>query len=289
MTALWTILASAALTAPAVQEAAPPPADTSLEISLLTGVWFARLGGTTAAPGNNAEIDLAVQLGLEDSEPTLNVELGVRKSQVWELYFGGFRFETDHAGTFLGNGTFGGVVLNNGDPFTASFELTSVSMELLYTAWRPFADDAWWRNTYAPDMDNHNPDGRYTADVRFSPMFGMRWLDVDQTVAAGGGTAETGGEWLAVYVGLDVELDYRPPDPIPLLDMFQLKASFAMGPAVGGDGGYMWQVRGGLTVQFTEILGVTIGYRLVELDVENDDYFLHGGLQGLFLAASLRF
>jgi len=34
---------------------------------------------------------------------------------------------------------------------------------------------------------------------------------------------------------------------------------------------------------------VLIGYRLIELDVENDDYSMDGGLQGLFLAGSFRF
>ena len=289
MTALWTILASAALTGPALQETAPLPPETGLAFTLQTGVWFPRLGGVSAAPGSNAEVDLALQLGLEDSSPTLNVELGVRKDGKWELYFGGFRFETDHAGPFQGSGTFGGIMLSQGDPVVASFELLSFSAELHYTAWRPYADDASWRNKFAPDMDNHNPDGRYTIDLRFSPMFGMRWLDVDQAITAGAATVKTGGEWVAAYAGLDIELDYRPPEPIPMLKLFQLKLNFAFGPAFGGTGGSMWQVRGGLTVQFTEMFGATFGYRLVELNVENDDYSFDGGLQGLFLAASLRF
>jgi len=34
---------------------------------------------------------------------------------------------------------------------------------------------------------------------------------------------------------------------------------------------------------------VSFGYRLLELDVENDDYKFSGGLQGLFAGLSITF
>lgn len=301
MTAICTVLAATVLATSAAREPdaamAPPdpraPADLdpapSLQVSLLAGVWLPRLGGTSESPSGGSEIDLATQFQMEDMEPTLNIELGIRKNEIWELYFSGFSFETDYSGLFRGTGTFGGIALAPGDPFQSSFKLTSVSFELLYTPWRPYADGHWWRNKYVPHLQNRNADGRYTVDLRFSPIFGMRWLDVDQTLDAGGMRVDTGGEWLAAYVGLDMEMDYRPPNPIPGLAMFQVKAGLALGPALGGNGGFMWQVRAGLTVQFTDLLGAMFGYRLVELNVENDEYSLNGGLQGLFIAATLRF
>ena len=86
-----------------------------------------------------------------------------------------------------------------------------------------------------------------------------------------------------------LELNYRPEERIPGLALFRIQAAVAGGPAFGGDGGGMWQVRAGITVGFTEMLGVMIGYRLVELNVDNGPYTFNGGLQGLFLAGSLRF
>jgi hypothetical protein len=138
-------------------------------------------------------------------------------------------------------------------------------------------------------MDNRTADGRYIVDVRISPMFGLRYLDIDQKLTASGVRETTGGEWLAVLLGADFTLEYRPEERLPFLDMFGLQASLSVGPAFGGDDGVAWQVRGGLTFQFTENVGVLIGYRLVELDVENDDYSLDGGLQGLYFAGSIRF
>ncbi len=247
---LWTVLAAAALAGSDLQE--PPqdlkPAASSLEISLLAGVWIPRLGGTSASPSSGGDIDLATQFQMEDSEPTLNIEVGVRKDDVWEMYFGGFGFETGHTGTFLGSGTFGGIALTPGDPFSSSFKMTSVSFELLYTAWRPYADGSKWRQKYAPNIDNHNPDGRYTVDLRFSPMFGMRWIDVDQSLASGASLVETGGEWLGIYAGMDFELNYRPPDPIPALAMLQFKGSFDLVHAMGGNVFFMLQVRAVMTV-----------------------------------------
>ena len=44
-----------------------------------------------------------------------------------------------------------------------------------------------------------------------------------------------------------------------------------------------------MTASITKNFGLMIGYRLVELDVEDGDYKLDGGLQGLFFAGSLQF
>ena len=118
----------------------------------------------------------------------------------------------------------------------------------------------------------------------------VRFVDVEQTITlVDGSRAEADGEWVGVLGGLQITLDYRPEQHVPGLRMLRMQASLGVGPALGGDGGIMWQVRGGLTLQVTEQLGFMFGYRLLELDVENDDYALDGGLQGLFLAGSLRF
>ena len=51
----------------------------------------------------------------------------------------------------------------------------------------------------------------------------------------------------------------------------------------------MWHARVGLTHYFNRNIGVYFGFRLVDFNVENGDYELEGGLQGLFIAATVRF
>jgi hypothetical protein len=292
MTGIRTFAALSALAgATAAAEPPPPapddpPAASSLEVRLLAGVWLPRLNGDSALGPGAPDIDLDDVLGLDDREAALNFELAVRMEEICELILGGFDFSTDSSGLFSGNATFGNLTLNDGDPYKAAFDITSVSAEVAVALWRPYADDSGTTG----ESNNRTRDGRYAVDLRFSPVFGMRYLDVDQALSVvGGGRETTGGEWLALLFGADVTLEYRPEGRLPLLNMFGLQGSLSVGPAFGDDGGTIWQVRGGLTLQFTEHLGVLVGYRLVELDVENDDYSLEGGLQGLFLAGSFRF
>ncbi len=262
----------------------PAGAPQSLEVSFLAGVWLPRMVGKVALGGGNISVN--DEFELNKSEPTLNLELAVRKNEFWELWFGGFDFSSSTAGPFRGDGqSFGSLVLNNGDQYASDFEMTSVATDLSVAVWRPFADG----HSREQGADNRTWNGRYVADLRFSPQFGMRYVDVDHTVTTAGGTESTGGEWLAVYVGLMLEMDYRPKERLSWLALLRIQGSFAAGPALGGDGGSMWQVRAGVSVQFTEALGFMFGYRLVELNVDNGAYTLDGGLQGLFVAGSFRF
>ncbi len=259
-------------------------ASPTLEVSFLAGVWLPRMVGEVALGGG--EIQVNDEFELNKSEATLNLELAVRKNEFWELWIGGFDFSSSASGPFRGNGqSFGTLVLNNGDQYASDFAMTSVATDLSVTIWRPFADG----HSREQGADNRTWNGRYIVDLRFCPQFGMRYVDVDHTVTTAGGTERAGGEWLAVYAGLLMEMDYRPRERTSWLTLLRIQGSFAAGPALGGDGGSMWQVRAGVTVQFTEALGFMFGYRLVELNVDNGGYTLDGGLQGLFVAASLKF
>ena len=256
-----------------------------MEVSLLAGVWLPRLGGEATLGAGNSSVDVATQLNLDDMEASLNLELSIRVDEVWDLAFTGFDFSTTAAGSFVGNATFGGLVLSDGDPYSATFDITSVSVEVAYAFYRPFADGS----SHAEGMANTTWDGHYIADLRFAARFGMRYLDVEQAITSGGTTQPAGGEWLTPFAGIEIELNYRPEKRIPALAMLRLYGGIAFGPSLGGDGGFMWQVRGGVTIQFIEQVGIVFGYRLVEMNVENGAYAFDGGLQGLFLAGSIRF
>lgn len=260
----------------------------ALDFKLTTGVWMPRLGGEVKLGPFSAaaNIDLGDQLDLDDLEPTFNAELTIRKREVWQVRLGGFDFETSSSGMFVGNTDFGSLSLSNGDPFSATFKITSFFVEVDVAMSRPYADKPGAR----PDPENITPNGRYVADLRFSPRFGIQYLDVDQTLEQTGvGRESVGGEWVAVYGGLNVELQYHPVSLTRLIEMIVLEGGVALGPALGGDGGIIWTVRAGLTASITKNFGLMVGYRLVELDVEDGDYELDGGLQGLFFAGSLQF
>ena len=285
----WTFAATVAILS-AGQGADPPAAAAlapdNLQITLLPGVWLPRLDGKSSlGPAGNQDIRLAAQLDLDRSEPTVNIELSIRKHERWEIILSGMDFSTDSAGSFSGNATFGSVVLNDGDPFQATFDITSVAVELSFGTYRPFTRD----QERVAELANRGQKDHYIAELTVAPLLALRYVDVKQVVTSGGASEVTGGEWAGLLAGLQITLDYWPEQDIPVLQMLRLQGGIAVGPALGGEGGLMWQVRGGVTIQFTEQFGVMIGYRLLELDVETDDYALNGGLQGLFLAGSLRF
>jgi hypothetical protein len=265
--------------------AARTPDAENLRVTLVAGVWVPRLGGTSSLGAGAPDIDLATDLQLDTWEATPNVELAICSREFVTVTVSGFGFSTDSLGRFPGNATFGGVSLAPGDVYRASFDMTSVAFDIAFAVYRPFAPGS----ARAAAFNNRAWDGRPVADLRISPLFAMRWVDVDQSVESGGASAEGGGQWGVLGGGLTIELECRPQSRVPFYSGFRLEGTAALGGAFGGDGGFEWQVRAGLTVQFTEWVGLTLGYRLVELNVENDDYSLNGGLQGLFLAGSVRF
>ncbi|MHC4414962.1 MAG: hypothetical protein ACYS0G_06740 [Planctomycetota bacterium] len=282
------LISQPAAAAPAPEaEPALEPETPSLEITLLPGVWLPRLDGDSAlGPAGSRDIDLSFQFDLDSMEPTFNAELAVRVREVWEIIFSGTDFSTDSTDRFVGNATFGPLTLSHGDPFRATFDITSFSAELAVDVYRPFTADP----QRVTALENRTAQGEYIVDLRVSPALALRYIDVEQTVTvADGSRADADGEWVGILAGVQITLDYRPQQHVPMLEMLRMQGSLLVGPALGGDGGTIWQVRGGFTLQVTEQVGFMFGYRLLETDVENDDYSLNGGLQGLFLAGSLRF
>ena len=146
MSVLLNVVASVTLAGATLQGEPPMPPPslpanpaTSLEVTLLAGVWLPRLVGEVALGG--APIKVNDEFDLNANETTVNLELAIRKDEIWELWFGGFDFSTAVTGAFRGGGAaFGSLALSSGDPYTARFEMTSVAAELSVTAWRPYAD-----------------------------------------------------------------------------------------------------------------------------------------------------
>jgi hypothetical protein len=250
------------------------------EFNVTAGVWGPRLGGDVSlgpSPAAN-DINLEDQFDLDDFQTIPNVELSMRKNEKWEIFASGFQSSTDSDGPFVGHEQFGSLALNTGDQIDASFDITSVEVEFDYWQWRPCI------------MGTVDGSKECRLDLRAGPIFGVRYVDVDQSVTlVGGGSEDTGGEWLSPFVGFQFQVRYNTPDSFPLIRVAEVGAGAAIGPAIGGDGGTIAQLRAGITAYFNQQAGLTFGYRLIQINVEKDDYTLNGGLQGLFLAGHFRF
>jgi opacity protein-like surface antigen len=245
-----------------------------IDITFLPGVWLPRMRGhITLGPSPAATpINIETGLDLRDMQATFLGELEISKFETFTLTFTGFNFTADGSGTFPFPGVFGAVTLAPGAAYTSDFELTSYSAELAVGVWRPFS------------ALRGGP-----IDFSLSPMFAARYIDADISVMSGGATATAGGEWIAPLVGVRVEVNLYPNREIFLISGLKLDAAGALGPAIGGDGGFMYQVRAGITASITDNIGATFGYRLIDLDVEDGPLTLDTQLAGLFLGGWIRF
>lgn len=259
--------------------------DPPLEIQVTPGIYLTRLidvetrfGPETTAP----TIDMADTFGFGDRENTFLGELLIRRDQRWDVHAEGLDFSTGERGSISSaidpGSMFGPLTLDPGDDFSSRVDLRNVAMEIGYT-YRPLLDH----------VGNRNADGEPIADLRFMPVFGARYIDIDHTLTTAAGTARGGGEWLIPYFGGKMQMIYRPAEPTWLLDTLELTATIGTGPAVGGDGGFGWHVRSGLTWYPVHNVGLQVGYRLYDFDLERDDYRFRGGLQGVFFATKIRF
>ena len=245
-----------------------------LQFNFMPGLWLPRLSGTsTFGPSSTAtELDNRFDLELDDSEPVFVADFAVRRNQQWQIKAGGFSFSTDSRGAIDQAANFGGLSLLPGDAFSASFDMVSFDIEATY----------WW--TAIPDRTGCG------TQLLLGPTAGFRYVDVDMSVEQIGiGREDTGGEWVAPYLGAEFELRWGCKDRLKYIQQIQIAAGGALGAALGGDGGSMAQLHADLTVMFTPNFGAFFGYKLVDLDAENDDYQLNGGLEGLYFGATLRF
>jgi hypothetical protein len=250
----------------------PDSADDRYEFTLTPGLWLPRLGGEL--PG---DILVEEELDLDSSESVANVEFTMRKDDYWQLDFSGFDFDTSNSDVFAGNENVLGLDLDQGDQFAATFNMTSAAVEL-----------AWWQWDLHRIGEVRN--GKASrVDLRFAPLVALRYLDIEQTLAAPAGFADENGEWLAAMGGFHLQMRYDTRDSFPLVDRLDVDGTLALGPAFGGDGGAMAQIRASLTANFDQHFGLTFGYRLLHVDVENEPYEFAGGLQGLFIAGVIRF
>jgi hypothetical protein len=260
----------------------------SLQFELRGGVWVPRLNGNASLGSMGTRFNLEQDLLLDSSETTPLVELHARW-QRWSGMLSAFTFDTSGAGAFAETTFIEDFAVTAGTRVASNVEIDSGALQLKYALYRPFSDKPLPWSEAAPMAEPEEPCTHCLADLRLGPTFDVRYVDVEQSFEFGGQSVEGDGTWIGVLAGVDLTLDIATAGRVPLIDHFQIQGGAAGGPALGGDGGFMWQARAGVTIGFTPNFGVSLGYRLLELDVENDGFDFEGGLQGLFIGGSLRF
>jgi hypothetical protein len=224
--------------------------DGTLGFTLTPGLWIPRAKGeaTLAFSGAGAaatQFDLAQNFQLRSMERTFLPEIALRKGEMWEMHLSGFDFSTVSSGVMNLAGAFGELNFQPGDPFRASFDMMSVAGELRIGVYRPYG---------SASENNRNSDGRLRVDFRVAPILGIRYVEVDHHVeqlTMGGsiaGREQAGGAWVVPYAGLRLDVTYRPGGEFGFIRMIRIEAGAALGPALGGDGGFAWQAYLMLTV-----------------------------------------
>jgi hypothetical protein len=265
--------------APAVP---PPLSESTLRLDVAAGVWLPRLLGDVTLGPNGTKLDVQDDLGMDDLEPSFSGSLALGRGE-WQVRVDGFDFSTAATTTFIAPGgapaVYGPLILNTGDVISSSFDMTSFSAEL-----------GWWP-LHPCECGKVMSNGELCkVDFRLGLLGGFRYLDIDQSVnQIGVGQVDTGGEWTVLHGGLMLDLFYDVKDIWPIVEAFEIYAAASAGPALGGDGGFMYQVRTGFLLHFTANASFMFGYQIVNIDAENGDFELNAGPQGLFIGGAVRF
>lgn len=279
-------LASMLLAPPASEPMTQPDAAERFHLDFKGGVWLPRLDGFTSLGDAGTRLDFSDELGADGTETVPNFEL-TGQYERWSAMLSGFLFETDGSAAMLDQTIIGSTTVPGGATVGTNVDMTSAALELKYAIYQPLAVHPF---PWSAPCEGTVPADDAVTDFRIGPTLGVRYLEVEQSFDLGGlGTEEADGAWLAVLGGLDMTLLLNTRPTIPFLRSLEIQGGLGLGPAFGGDGGFLWQVRAGLTARFAEHIGLSFGYRLLETDVEDDDFDFEGGLQGLFVGLDIGF
>tara|TARA_B110000196_G_C21099068_1_gene641627 strand:- start:278 stop:1063 length:786 start_codon:yes stop_codon:yes gene_type:complete len=238
--------------------------------TLRIGTWLPRLGGTITDGGD--AIDLEDNIDLRSREEIVLIEFELRPIEYLTLSITAFDFSTNGSGVFTGNKTFGGVPFNNGDLWSAKSTMQSVAFEAAWDYWRPY------------------PRGGKTM-FTLSPVVGVQWygtsFDIENDTTAL--PVNHDNSWLAVYGGLRFDLGWDTRQQIGWIDSLSIGTEFTAGALLGSDGGSLWGLQAGLSLEFSKGLSGYFGYRLREMNGEDGAYIFDAGLQGLYAGIQFRF
>lgn len=257
----------------------PAPSRDPIDVS--AGVWVPRLLGPVAKPAAaRSWFRVEERLGLDDPEPVPVLEIRLPVNPEADLMLSGFSFSTSNS-DILDPGTptglaFGAVPLVAGSWFDARFDLDVLGVDGVLAIGHPIRGDAAGR----------------AVDLRFNAIVAARWIDASFRLASGGAVESVSDEWLALLWGGGFRARWEISEGKTFVHAIRLHGAGALGPAMGGRGGYVWMVRGGVALEVHRSFDLFVNYRLFELRLDtgaSDDARLRVGLQGLFLGATIRF
>ncbi len=262
--------------------------DGGVQVSIDPNVWLARVRGNTTFGGPNFTVD--DELGLNAYTAAINGEVSVEWGTFYEATLTGWYFSTSATTNATEAGAFGNATIALGDQLSNSFSASSVGGEFKATLWQPYADQQFPWGAFSPNASNIADDGGYKANLKFDVLAAVRWYGASLTVDDQ--TSATSGAWtlgatmpaLGAGVSLDVDLHKR----IPFVDSVSFEAYGAWGSNFI-NGQYFTSIKAAMTVNITPSVGVSFGYSLEDFKLNSNSANFDGGVQGLFLGATVKF
>lgn len=234
------------------------------------GVWLPRLGGTITDGGGAIDFETNIDLRRRETIPVIEFKVKPVQDVVMSISF--FDFSVAGSGAYVGNDTYGSMVMTNGDLWAASTDMQSVGFEAAWEVWKPYKTDNG-------------------ATLSFAPVAGLRWFGVNtrlenRTTSL---TVEHQNSLITLQGGLEMDFRWEMDTVTSLIDSMGISAQGLAGAVFGGDGGSMWSVQAGVSLYFNPSTALFFGYRLQELHAEDGNYTFEAGLQGLYMGGELRF
>ncbi len=259
----------------------PAPSPTGPGIELTAGAWLARFGGEVQLGdgGSVFRVDQTIRNDGYEVAPLVECSLldGEGFSR-WRLQ--AFDFSSDVSGATNDALSFGSVSLAAGDPYEASIDFTSLSVDHVIHRW----------TAIDPAASDGSGVGRGDARLDWLFLGGLRWIGVDQRIGIPGGASEApDADWLVAMFGARFEFTWEPPGGFAVGEQLRISAELTAGPGLNAGGGSAWSVRSGAELTLADGVRGYFGYRLLELNLEDGDWTFDSGLQGLFVGLSIAF
>ncbi|MGI9013352.1 MAG: hypothetical protein ACR2GY_03790 [Phycisphaerales bacterium] len=240
----------------------------TIKIDFVVDAWMPRLRGDTTIGGTappDAMASFEDDLGFDqhDFAPHATAHLKQNRMNLW---LSGFTFDDNgrsHLERTIRFDTL--LIAPAGSDVRTEIDYSTVAFEIGY------------------DLSGiRSSDGRSRATVGF--LGGIRYIDIGQRTELvslpGSPLVERGARDVAAFAGARFEVE--------VVEQIVATARFGVGTTLDSGGDY-FQVEAAIRWFPVENVGVTAGYRLIGMEVEDGDFLVNARLAGVFLGLSLRF
>jgi hypothetical protein len=255
--------------------------------------WVPRLTGTAKVGAGGTKFELNHDLAVDDSVPAFAGEIAVWLDR-WRVGMIGFQSSagsTERAGV---GGTFGNTVITAGDTISGTYSAWMVGVEAGYVLWRPFADRPLPWDGAGANRDRATSvlgaNGRPRFDAQVLVIGGAMCFDYQQQLTdVTTGSSSSFDKFVGcVYGGVGLDLWMGFDGRVPLVQDVRLYADVGIGPSIP-DADILWMIRAGVCMMFTQNVGIELGYRLFDFNLQSGPSDVDGGLRGLFGGLTVKF